>query len=309
MSHRLDRPAPGVVRFTVPLALGSPDHLHVHVLDTPDGTLVVDTGAKGSEAALLAGLTAADVRQPAVLVTHGHLDHWGIATDLAPAVHAHPEIERTFAIARGAPFGPGGPGFLDSTAIAEAFAGFTGLVGDVPGIIPVTDGQTFGDWSVLHTPGHDPAHICLYRAADGVLLCGDLLLPGYTPNVQPSLDGSDALADFLASLRRVADLPITLVLPSHGDSYADARSRASELLDHHARRLERLREALAQGPTSLAELSAATFGKRAHDGADRMLALMETYAHLEHLRRRGEAIEMPDARWSTSAPRASSAGG
>ncbi|WP_158276717.1 MBL fold metallo-hydrolase [Paraconexibacter algicola] len=297
------------MRFTVPLALGSPDHLHIHVLDTPDGALVVDTGAKGSDAALHAGLAAADVHQPAVLVTHGHLDHWGIATDLAPAVHAHPEIERTFAIAGGAPFGPAAPGFLDSAAVTEAFAGFTGLVGDVPEVIPVRDGQTFGDWAVLHTPGHDPAHICLYRAADGVLICGDLLLPGYTPNVQPSLDGSDALADFLASLRRVADLPVTLVLPAHGDSYADARSRASELLDHHARRLEHLREALAGGPTPLAELSAATFGKRADSRADRMLALMETYAHLEHLRRHDEATEMPDGRWSAPASPASSEGG
>lgn len=287
----VDEPAPGVQRFTVPLALGAPDHLNVHVLDIDGRALVVDTGAKGSEAALHAGLAAAGTHDPQVLVTHGHLDHWGIATDITSAVHAHPEIERTFAVARGEPVAASGPQAIDHAAFTEAFAGFTKLVGDVPAIMPLADGQTVGDWTVLHTPGHDPAHVCLYRGKDRVLLCGDLLLPDHTPNVQPAWGDADALAQFLASLRRVAELPIDLVLPAHGAPYSDARGRAQELLTHHARRLDLLREAIAGDPAPLSTLSTATFGKRATGRVDRMLALMETYAHLDHLRRTGDAVE------------------
>lgn len=298
----LHHPATGITRFTVPLALGSPDHLHVHLLDTPEGPLLVDTGARGSEAALRAGLATSAVEDPRIFVTHGHLDHWGIATDIAPEVYAHSDIERTFELAKGERLGPDGPGFLDHAEFAAAFAGFTGLVGDLPAVIPVLDGQMFGDWTALHTPGHDPAHLCLYRATDRILLCGDLLLPGYTPNVQPAWDDADALAQFLDSLRRVADLPIDLVLPAHGEPYTDAAGRARELLDHHARRLDALREALTAGATSLQDLSIATFGKRAADRADRMLALMETYAHLDHLRRTGDAAHTDDGDWRTADP-------
>lgn len=293
----LHHPAAGVTRFTVPLALGSPDHLHVHVLGTPDGPLLVDTGAKGSESALAAGLSAAGVQSPKVFVTHGHLDHWGIATDIAPQVHAHPQIAQTFAFAAGTVDVPRGAGFADTAAIMRAFAGFTGLVGDVPTVVPVADGDAFGDWTALHTPGHDPAHLCLYREHDGVLLCGDLLLPGYTPNVQPAWDDTDALDQFLTSLRRVAALPIELVLPAHGAAYTDAAGRVRELLAHHARRLTSLQAVLDHGSATLAELSTATFGSRATGREDRMLALMETYAHLDHLRRSGTATQDPDGRW------------
>lgn len=294
----LHHPAPGVTRFTVPLAFGSPDHLHAHVLDTPEGPLLVDTGAKGSETALLAGLAAAGTPRPRVLITHGHLDHWGIATEVAPVAFAHPAIGPSFAFASGNTDIPGKPGFADPAAVLQIFSGVTSLAGEPPDVLPVVDGDRLGDWTVLHTPGHDPAHVCLYRATDRVLLCGDLLLPGYTPNVQPAMDDADALAQFLFSLRRVAELPIDLVLPAHGDPYTDARARAQELLDHHARRLAALTTALHDGDTTLKDLSIATFGRRASGREDRMLALMETYAHLDHLRRRGLATQRDDGTWA-----------
>lgn len=302
MNYELDlhHPAPGVTRFTVPLILGSPDHLHVHVLDTPDGPLVVDTGLKGSEDALHAGLAAAGVTEPQVFITHGHPDHWGIATDIADAVHAHPDIAQTFMFTHG----PGAAGatseFGDPAKFMEAFAGIQSVIGAPPEVIPVSDGDAFGDWTALYTPGHDPGHLCLYREGDGVLLCGDLLLPGYTPNVQPAWGDADALAEFLDSLRRVADLSINLVLPAHGQAYADARGRAAELLDHHARRLHGLIDALHRGTTTLKDLSIATFGSRASSREDKMLALMETYAHLDHLRRNGTATQHPDGTWAAS---------
>jgi glyoxylase-like metal-dependent hydrolase (beta-lactamase superfamily II) len=302
MTHELDlhRPGPGVTRFTVPLILGSPDHLHVHVLDTPEGPLVVDTGLKGSEAALHAGLAAAGVTDPRVFITHGHPDHWGIATDIAPEVYAHPDIAQTFMFTHG----PGASGatseFGDPAKFMEAFAEIQAVIGDPPDVIPVSDGDSFGDWTVLHTPGHDPAHVCLYRELDRVLLCGDLLLPGYTPNVQPAWGDTDALQQFLTSLRRVADLPVDLVLPAHGQPYTDAHGRAQELLDHHARRLTGLQQSLHDGTTTLTDLSIATFGSQAESREDRMLALMETYAHLDHLRRNGVASQHPDGTWTAA---------
>ncbi len=152
----------------------------------------------------------------------------------------------------------------------------------------LSDGQRLGAWQVLWTPGHDPEHICLCRSADRVLLCGDLPLPGYTPNVQPSWDGRDALADFEDSLRRIAALPISLVLPAHGGAYRDAAARSAEPLAHHARRLAVLRHRLAAGPATLDELCDAAFGSPVAAPADAMLAALEAYAHLDHLGREGE---------------------
>jgi glyoxylase-like metal-dependent hydrolase (beta-lactamase superfamily II) len=294
-------PAPGVGRFTVPLAFPSPDHLHVHVLDMPDGEeLLVDCGVVGSETALHAGLEALNAHPKRLLITHAHVDHWGLATTLTGTVLAHPGVIPTFRFVYDRDT-TGMIGDAYRAAFDSAFTEMKDLVVGVPEVEQVNDGDTLGDWEVIWTPGHDPGHICLFRADDGVLLCGDVLLPGFTPNIQPSHDGSDALAGFLASLRRLAELPVTLVLPAHGEPYTDAAGRARELIAFHEQRLETLRQAMRAGSTSLRDLRNTTFRLEGSNRGDRMLAAMETYAHLEHLRINGEALMSTDGDWSLAA--------
>jgi glyoxylase-like metal-dependent hydrolase (beta-lactamase superfamily II) len=296
----LRQPGPGITRFTIPLAMSSPDHLHVHLLEMPNGWLLVDCGARGSEGALDAGLNAAGGSVDRVLITHAHVDHWGLATTLTEEVMAHPGVESSLRFASEGPPRDARPGWPDSDQMSRAFAGFERMISGVPEVAPIADGDLIGEWQVLWTPGHDPGHVCLYRQSDGVLLCGDLLLPGFTPNIQPDPSGRDALGDFLASLDRVAALPIELVLPAHGAPYTDAAARARELRRHHAERLDRLREALLSGIRTLVDLCAAAFSADYASEADRMLALMETYAHLEHLRLRGAALVDDKGAWSLS---------
>jgi glyoxylase-like metal-dependent hydrolase (beta-lactamase superfamily II) len=295
-------PAPGVHRFTVPLAMPSPDHLNIHVLDTPDGPVLVDCGAVGSESGLRAGLDALGAHPDRLLITHAHLDHWGLATTIADRVLAHPGVLETFVLIGGGSVAQGSAGSASPAPMTDAFAGFLDLMAGIPEVDPIQDGDRIGDWEVLWTPGHDPGHVCLYRATDGVLLCGDLLLPGFTPNVQPSPNGSDALADFLGSLERVGSLPVSLVLPAHGEPYSDASGRAAELMAHHAERLDTLLAALRGGTRSLRDLRDATFSVRNRPRADRMLAAMETYAHLDHLRNQGRAHLRPDGQWAPAGP-------
>jgi glyoxylase-like metal-dependent hydrolase (beta-lactamase superfamily II) len=280
----------------------SPDHLHIHVLDTPAGQVLVDCGARGSESALWAGLDALSARPDRLLITHAHLDHWGLATTIADRVLAHPGVLETFDLIAGGSASAETPGPPRRAPMDDAFAGFLDLMTGIPEVDPIHDGDRIGDWEVLWTPGHDPGHVCLYRPGDGVLLCGDLLLPGFTPNVQPSPNGSDALADFLASLDRVGSLPVSLVLPAHGEAYSDASSRASELKAHHAARLDTLLVALRGGTRSLRDLRDATFSVKNRPRADRMLAAMETYAHLDHLRRQGRAHLRTDGSWAVAEP-------
>jgi glyoxylase-like metal-dependent hydrolase (beta-lactamase superfamily II) len=237
-----------------------------------------------------------------VLITHAHIDHWGLATTLGDTVLAHPDVRPSLQFATDG----AGPEFAkawpDAENMAAVFAAFTDMAAGVPEIQELHDGQLIGDWEVHWTPGHDPGRVCLFRPTDCVLICGDLLLPGYTPNIQPGFDGADALADFLHPLQRMAALPITLVLPAHGKPYLDAQTRAGELAAHHARRLEQLQAAMRAGVHELRELSNRVFGAALQAPADRMLARMETYAHLDHLHRRGLAWGDADGSWTATEP-------
>lgn len=290
-------------RFRIPLQLPSPDHLHVHVIDGGARPVVVDTGVRGSEDALRAGIAAVlGDREFDVLVTHGHIDHWGLASALKPTVMAHPGCApsigftsaETFSVAEGA-----APGWPSAEALGAAFGGFSRLVAGTPDLRPLADGDRLGDWEVLWTPGHDPGHVCLWRAGDGVLLCGDLLLPDFTPNIQPAWDGGDSLADFLASLDRVAALPLRLVLPAHGEPFTDAAGRARQLQEFHRARLGRLETSIRNSAhATTAQLAAELFSAPDQAAADGMLATLETLAHLEHLRQRDIVACDAQGRWS-----------
>lgn len=64
---------------------------------------------------------------------------------------------------------------------------------------------------VLHTPGHSPGHMCFYEKDRGYLFTGDLVymdtLFAYYPSTDP--------AAYLKSVRRIAALAVSKVLPAH----------------------------------------------------------------------------------------------
>jgi glyoxylase-like metal-dependent hydrolase (beta-lactamase superfamily II) len=143
------------------------------------------------------------------------------------------------------------------------------------------------EWVAVHSPGHTLDHICLFDPERGVLLSGDHVLPTITPHVAGIGSGRDPLADFVASLDKVAALgEVTDVLPAHGHPVGDLAGRIAAIKAHHVERLERVRAiAAALGPATVADFSHELF-RRERWGH---MAESETYAHLEHLRLTGEA--------------------
>ncbi len=65
--------------------------------------------------------------------------------------------------------------------------------------------------AALHTPGHSPGHLCWWEEERGTLYAGDLLYRGTLDMFYPTTDP----AAFLASVRRVAALPIRALRPGH----------------------------------------------------------------------------------------------
>lgn len=141
------------------------------------------------------------------------------------------------------------------------------------------------DWVALDTPGHTDDHLCLFDEEHGVLLSGDQVLPSITPHISGSVD--DAVQRYVDSLDRLVGLGrVTVTLPAHGHPIADLAGRVTELHTHHDERLDELhRYGDELGWASVTELSHKLFKPRSWGG----MAEDETYAHLEHLRRRGRA--------------------
>lgn len=148
-------------------------------------------------------------------------------------------------------------------------------------------------WVSLHTPGHTDDHLCLFDPAEGVVLSGDHVLPTITPHISGLVAGADPLSAFFDSLEKVAALDgVRLALPAHGHPFEDLAGRAKAIREHHEERLETLRAAAAElGTATVEQLSQRLFHPRSWG----QMAESETYAHLEHLRAKGEAEVREDS--------------
>lgn len=148
------------------------------------------------------------------------------------------------------------------------------------------------EWVGVYTPGHTNDHLCLFDPEEGVLLSGDHVLPTITPHISGLIEG-DPLRAYLDSLDRVAAFPgVTTVLPAHGHPFGDLPGRVEAIKEHHAERLELLRQASSRrGWATVNELMKDLFRERSWSH----MAESETYAHLEHLRYLGDAERREEA--------------
>lgn len=116
----------------------------------------------------------------------------------------------------------------DDRLLALPYAGYSTRDYRIVGASPtrlIEDGDTIdlGDRSleVLHTPGRSAGGICLWEAKTGCLFTSDMLYDGEHglawPPSQPE--------QYISSLRRLLDLPVSVVHPGHYGSFDGARMR------------------------------------------------------------------------------------
>jgi glyoxylase-like metal-dependent hydrolase (beta-lactamase superfamily II) len=145
----------------------------------------------------------------------------------------------------------------------------------------------------IHTPGHTRGHFIFHDEAKAILFTGDHVLPHITPSIAfEELPPSAPLSDYIASLQMVRGLPDALLLPGHGPVGTSVHERVDELLEHHDARLEHTLAAVKQGADTALEVARQlTWTSRQRhlselDDFNSMLAILETYWHLEVLSER-----------------------
>lgn len=143
------------------------------------------------------------------------------------------------------------------------------------------------EFFVVHTPGHTEDHICLHDPSDELFLAGDHVLPTITPHISGLSYNPDPLQAFFDSLDTAASLEhVSQVFPAHGHPFDDLAGRCEAIKQHHDNRLNLVKTIGNElGPATVRAIMKRLFRQRSWGG----MAESETYAHLEHLRLRGEA--------------------
>lgn len=101
--------------------------------------------------------------------------------------------------------------------------------------VPLQDGDRIetGTTSVqvLHTPGHTLGHLAYYLPTESILICGDAVHGDDVGWLNQFREGAGALDRAIASLDRLAALPVRWTCSGHGTAFTDvaaalARARA-----------------------------------------------------------------------------------
>ena len=74
-------------------------------------------------------------------------------------------------------------------------------------------------FEVVHTPGHSPGGIALWEAATGLLFSGDIVYDG--PLIEDTYHSD--IDDYIASMRRLLELPVRVVHGGHFPSFSGER--------------------------------------------------------------------------------------
>lgn len=262
---------PGVWSVPVPLHDSPIASVNLYALEHDDGLLLVDAGYDDDrcwavvEAALepIGGVAAIT----AIVLTHNHPDHVGLAGRAREASGAAVAIHRLDALAES----DGAHGtFLSQLTTELALAGVPGLTAeemveasrrlarhsaDLRADRFIAEGDVIGEGAVrlevVETPGHTRGHVGLLDRERGLFFGGDLLLDG--GELQLGLvatDDDDPARELEESLTRVQELPARLVLPGHWATISDPAVRAQRAIRELTARVTEAGEIVRARPGS-----------------------------------------------------------
>jgi len=215
--------------------------------------VLVDTGLENSADLILESAEkrfGKDNHPKLIILTHGHFDHVGSVIKLSNhwnvPVYIH-ELEVPYITGKkdyplADPSVGGGMIAQMSTTFPHTSIDLGHRVVALPsdGSIPFMQG-----WKWIHTPGHSPGHVCLFREKDSVLIAGDT----FTTVKQESLTSVITQSKHVSgppaylttdwplaeeSVNHIKDLDPYLVLPSHGKPMKGEELKNNlEILSNH----------------------------------------------------------------------------
>jgi glyoxylase-like metal-dependent hydrolase (beta-lactamase superfamily II) len=254
-----------------------------------------------------------------LVITHQHIDHFGLASILARRSRAEvaaldavapllatygreAELDDLFAerlmLRNGIP-----PEVV--TALRAVSASFRAWGAAVEVTRPLTDGAELRlrdrTLRVLHRPGHSPSDTVLVDEQRGMMLAADHLIAHISSNPllarplgassETEYDGPrpQALLTYIDSLRKTRAMDLSLVLPGHGFPITDHVAVIDERFRLHERRAEKIARLIAAHPRSAHEIAQSLWGNVAVTQA--FLTLSEVLGHIDLLLRDGVVAE------------------
>jgi glyoxylase-like metal-dependent hydrolase (beta-lactamase superfamily II) len=314
----MENPIVGVWRIEIPtpFPVGT---VNCYLIEG-DPVTMIDTGPKTpdaietlSSALRKRGFSVSDVDQ--VFVTHGHVDHMGLAAHVTMDrsesrvwIHEEDALALTdydqFTQQRAQAFVDvvadcGIPSEIESQISGETIMRYFRTFGEsVPATHTFEDGATFktgiGELRAVWTPGHSFGSVCYVCDEKQLMFSGDNILGDISANPSLSFGTSigNGMLTYLKSLDKISEWDSYIALPGHREPVVDLKSRIGELRAEYDDKLRKTENLLSSEPVSLYEISLEVFGHYEIDSL--VMALAECRDLVDILEKRGLAKTIPD---------------
>jgi endoribonuclease LACTB2 len=254
------------------IALPPSTHTNAYLIGTDRPHLLDPGPSKPPEQEKLFAATdvlLAGRRLAAVVLSHQHPDHVGAAMASAKRydapILAHPTTAKMLA---------------NKVQVDQTIEDGDRL--DL-GIAP--DGS--GPWHLeaILTPGHAPGHLAFFERRYGLLFAGDMVSTVSSVVICPP-EGD--LTQYLASLRRLQEFPIRMLLPAHGSASARPAHLLEQCLIHRKQREDELLALLATESRTVKGIAQTVY--RGLPAPLMHFAELQVLAGLQKLEREGHAV-------------------
>jgi glyoxylase-like metal-dependent hydrolase (beta-lactamase superfamily II) len=252
-----------------------------------------------------------------LVVTHQHIDHFGLAAILArrsgaqvAALHGldrrlanfreEAELDDRYAARIMLRHGVSSDVVTALRAVTTSFRAW-GCTVEVTRTLADGEELKLRDRTLraLHRPGHSPTDTVFWDERRALLIAGDHLLGHISSNpllarpleAEGDYDGPrpQSLVTYLASMERTRAMELDLVLPGHGEPVRDHVKLIDERRRLHERRAERIRRLLEERPRSAYEVAHEMWGNVAVTQA--YLTICEVLGHVDLLLNAGSVRE------------------
>lgn len=311
-------PIDGVSRFEIPtpFPVGS---MNCYLIEGSPLTLI-DTGPKTPKSLetiqkelLKLSYDMSDIEQ--ILITHGHLDHIGLAAQFvrererihgkstevwihnrdANALinyeeHAELYMETFVRLIETSGVPKNEARKLDPKRLIDYYMS---IRESVPTARTFKDKDCFktgiGEITAVWVPGHSSGSVCYVCDEKQVIFSGDHILGDISSNPSISFDSSEEIGmlTYLESLNCIASREDYIALPGHRNPIFDIKSRIAALRTEYDDKFQKAADSLTSNPQTAYELSRTLYGD--YDTNSLVLALAESHDILRILESRNQA--------------------